>query len=494
MTEHSSRMSRRSFIQTAATTAGVATLGGALAACGSGGQAGNSGVTLTHWDTYVTQGPYIDNEIKLFEKAHPGIKIKKVSQASGDYANLFSLAERSKNVPDIAAIPTQPVIYDQVKKGWWLPVDKWAKEQWRAKFPPLALHEGSNSFNGKLYSAPFDGLVVPFQLYINNKVFRNAGLVNADGSVKVPRTWDDVTRAAEAITKKSGGQTYGLGFGNGSFNVLTWWLFVFLIGSDCPGGPGDMDLRVGKYTYASNRNYGDWIRLFKEWKDKNYFYPNSLSISDEVARAYFERGKFGMTIGGVWDQAEWSSRQFTDYSLDTLISPQEKPSSYFPTRPGGASWGITAQTKHQDEAWAWFDWLYSVEAGKRWVQMGEGISIYPQNNDPKYNNFKPFSQYIATAKYSVIGPDPTIRNPATSYVATQQISPAMGDILVGYYTGQIKDIDGALASLAQRSQAEMERAMKLANQQGHKVSIKDYIFTDWKDLTKPYITEPGKGY
>ncbi|GLV54056.1 sugar ABC transporter substrate-binding protein [Dictyobacter sp. S3.2.2.5] len=481
-------MNRRRFMQATVTTAALASLGDILAACSNSTGSSGKTVTIKYWDSAVTQGPYIDKEIKLFQQAHPDIKIQKTTQAAAQYSNLVSFAQRSTNIPDLAAIPQTPTFYEQIQKNWWLPMNKWADEKWRAKFPLLALHEGSNIFNGKLYSAPTTTLTVPFQLYINNDVFRKAGLVNSDGSVKIPRTWDDVTHAAEAITKKSSGQTYGLGFGNGSFPLLNWWLFVFIIGADCPGGPGDPDLRTGKYTFASNRNYADWIQLFKEWKTKNYIYPNSLTLSDEVARAYFERGKFGMTVGGVWNQAEWTQHQFTDYSLTTLITPNDEPENLFPTRPGGYSYAISAKAKYPDEAWAWFDWLTSPEAGKRWVQMGEDLSIYPQNNNPAYNTFKPFSQYVATAKFAVTGPDPTIRNPEVSYVSPQTVTPAMSDILTGYYTGQVSDLQGALKTFQDKSQKALDDAIKLAQQQGHKVSAADYVFADW-DPSKPYITK-----
>ncbi|GCE10769.1 ABC transporter substrate-binding protein [Tengunoibacter tsumagoiensis] len=482
-------MNRRRFIQSASAAAGLATLPGLLDACGSQDAAGT--VTLKYWDFYVTQAPWIDNEIKLFQQAHPGIKIKKSTQSVGDYANLYSLAVRSNNTPDIAMIPQTPVFNDQVAKGWWQPLDKWADDKWRSRFIPNTLHEGSNIFNGKLYSVPLEGLAVPFQLYINHSVFRAADLVNADGTIMIPRTWDDVTHASEAITKKSGGQVYGLGFGNSAYDVLSWWMFVFIIGAGCPGGPGDPDLRTGKYAFHSNRNYADWLNLLKEWKDRQYIYPDSISISDEVARAYFERGKFGMTIGGIWDQPEWTSHQFTDYSLTTLITPNKEPDSYFPIKPGGTFTAISSKSKHQDEAWAWFDWLASVDAGKRWVEMGEGLSIFPQNNDPKNNSQPHFKQYIDTAKFSVPGPDPTIRNPNVGLVVPQTVKPAMGDIIAGYYTGQISNISDALQELEQKSQKALEDAIAVTNQQGHKVSIDDYIFTDW-DVKKPYVTKPNK--
>ncbi|MDA8189784.1 MAG: hypothetical protein M0T85_16715, partial [Dehalococcoidales bacterium] len=64
-----------------------------LAACapatntGSGGSGGGSGgqVTIEYWDWWVTQGPTIDKEIKLFEQAHPNIKIKKTTQVVDKY-------------------------------------------------------------------------------------------------------------------------------------------------------------------------------------------------------------------------------------------------------------------------------------------------------------------------------------------------------------------------------------------------------------------------
>src|SRR2546430_3933687 len=100
----------------------------------------------------------------------------------------------------------------------------------------------------------------------NTRVFENAGLVNKDGSVKMPRTWDDVTRAADAIGKKSGGTVYGLGFGNGApSGILSYWIEVFVRAAGRPGGaisfsvPGGvgMDVRTGKYSFGSDRNYTD---------------------------------------------------------------------------------------------------------------------------------------------------------------------------------------------------------------------------------------------
>lgn len=490
--KQSNTIDRRRFLRGAAATAGAAALAGALPvhSFASSGRAG--AVTINYWDWWVSQAPWLDNEIKLFEKAHPGITIKKTTNVTNQYANLFALAEKSGNEPDVFMIPATPLLNDQVKRGWLMPLNKWANSSWQGEFPKGTFHEGNNVFNGKLYTAPFSGYAPWLQLYINNKVFRQAGLTNKDGSVKLPRTWDDVTSAAATIAKKGGGSTYGLGFGNNQNFILAWWWELFVRGAGSPGGlsnaPSGMDYRVGKYTYATDRNYMDVVDLILEWKNKGYMYPNGMSISDETARAFFERGKFGMTVGGVWNQAEWTQHKFTDYSLITLPTPGATPKGYFYYTPGGSLWAISSKAKNPEAAWAWFDWLYSIPAGKRWVQMGEDLSIFPQDDNPKFNTFKPFAAYVATRKYDLPQPDPSVRNPQTANVIVNAVKPDHNDVIAGIYTGQIKDVKSALAALAERYQKALDDGIAQARKQGHKVSIKDYTFPDW-NITKPYYTK-----
>ena len=485
-------INRRRFLQGAATIAGALTLAGAGPGVSYATAERKGTVTISHWDWWVSQTPWVNDEIKLFEAAHPGITIKKTTNVTNQYANLFALAVKSGNEPDVFLIPQTPTLADQVARGWLLPIDKWANAAWQARFPRGTFHEGSNMFSRKLYSAPFTGAAPWLQLYINHRVFRSAGLVNKDGSVKLPRTWDDVSRAAAAITKKSGGSTYGLGFGNNQNFILAWWLELFVRGAGSPGGAFNMDYRVGRWTYATDRNYMDVIDLLLEWKNKGYFYPNGMSISDEVARAFFERGKFGMTVGGVWNQPEWTQHHFTDYSLITLPTPGATPKGYFYDTPGGSLWAISAKTKHPDEAWAWFDWLYSPAAGKRWVEMGEGVSIFPEDDNPRLIKFKPFAEYVATRKYVLPGPDPSVHNPQTSHVIQAAVHPDINDVMAGIYTGQVKDIKGSLAGLAARYHKALTDGIAQARKQGYKVGLSDYIFPDW-DITKPYYTKPRQG-
>ncbi|SFF75653.1 ABC-type glycerol-3-phosphate transport system, substrate-binding protein [Actinacidiphila alni] len=479
-------LTRRGLLRSAAVLGGAATLGGALSACSSSSGSGG-GTTLTHWDFYDSQEPWVKNELALFGKAHPEIHVRRTKNAQAGYDNLFNLAERSGRTPDTFFLTKQTVpINQQVQKGWLLPLDKYATAEWVRTFPAYSFVEGLNVFDGKIYSAPFVGSGPPNQLFVNNKVFRDAGLTNADGSVQVPRTWDDMSRAADAIVRRSGGRTYGLGFGNGSTNLFAWWFDVLIRGAGSPGGSTGLDLRVGKYTYGTDRNYADLTNLIMEWKKKDYFYPNSLSVSDEIARAYFERGKFGMTVGGVWNEAEWTAHGFTDYSVTTLVGPDETHKAYFYRTPGSALMGINARTKHPDAAWQWFSWWHSKAAAVRWVQKyREDLSAHPEANASDAIRFKPFAEYVALQDLSLPGPQPWIRNPAASGVVVAPVQPDLGAFVAGVYSGQIKDISGALTSLGERSQSALDAGIKDGQKRGLKISAADWVFADW-DPTKPY--------
>jgi ABC-type glycerol-3-phosphate transport system substrate-binding protein len=485
------RMSRRRFVRAAAVLAGTTAFGGTLAACGAP-SGSSSRITVNAWDWWVSQSPWLDNEVKLFAQAHGGIQLKRTVNATSTYDRLFTLAERSGTAPDVFMVSTTTVpLNQQVANGWLLPLDQWANSSWRRRFPAYSFVEGSNMFGGKVYSAPLTAPAPWLQLYINNKVFRAAGLTNADGSVRIPRTWDDVTRFAETITKKGNGDVYGLGFGNGSFPILPWWVEVFVRPAGSHGGATGPDGRTGKYTFGSDRNYLDFAQLLLEWNRRGYVFPSSISISDEIARSYFERGRFGMTIGGVWNQAEWTQHGFKDYSLTTLIGPLQQRKGYFYSSPGigtgtQPALAISSKTRHPDQAWAWFDWFYGKDAGRRWVQeYHEDLSIYPRNNDPGKIGFKPFAQYVGLKDLAIPGPSASLRNPAQAYVVINPVQPDFGTILTGLYTGQVKDVRSAFSDLDARLENALDAGIKQAQQQGHSVSRNDLVFADW-DITRPY--------
>jgi ABC-type glycerol-3-phosphate transport system substrate-binding protein len=479
-------MQRRTLMKAAVAAAFAPT----LAACSS--DEPSAGQQVTSWDWLVSQAGWMDQEIKLFQQAHGGSTVKKTTQVTDKYPDLIALAVRSGTAPDVFQLPRKPAIEEQVSTGWLLPLDKWATDSWKSRFGVGWFNEGGNTFGGKTYSAPFNGAGSNLQLYCHHGLFKQAGLINSDGTIQLPKTWDDVTRAAEAITSKSGGKAFGLGFGNSGNFALGWLIEIFCRGAGAVGGTNTLDYRVGKWTYGSDRNYADFLALLLDWKKRGYVFPTSMSISDEQARAFFAQGKFGMIVNGVWSQSAWTEAKFTDYSLVTLPSPTATPQGFFYYGKASSSrmFGISAKAKNPDAAFAWLDWLYSKEAGRRWVEAGLGLSVYPENNDPAAVKFAPFGQYVATSVTNLAGPDPKLRNPDVAKVKAQAAKPDINDTAAGLYTGQLKNIGAALSDLDGRLNKAQQDAVTAAAAAGAKVSMADFVFADW-DPTKPYETKPA---
>jgi multiple sugar transport system substrate-binding protein len=104
---------------------------------------------------------------------------------------------------------------------------------------------------------------------------------------------------------------------------------------------------------------------------------------------------------------------------------------------------------------------------------------------------QPYDQYATNDAFRYIFsstdlvrtyPEPTIRKPelAQLQITLQGASP--DDMIVGILSGQITDIDAALADLDQRKMQALETAIADAQAAGLDVSMEDFLFPDWNPL------------
>lgn len=451
----------------------------------SGGSDGK--VTVTYWDWWVTQSPTIEREIELFEKEHPNIEIKRTTQVVDKYPELLQLAFKGGNAPDVFLIPEKPAFNEQVKQGWFLPLNKWATPEWQARYPEASFAEGANVIDGKIYTAPYEGTVPWLQLYVNTKVFKDAGLIDSNGNALMPKNWEDVRAYSEKITKQGGGKVYGFGFGNKQKFVLPWQMMM-VQNSGAPGGTSGIDQRTGQSSWASNPVYGEWISFFMGMKQDGSIVPNAMSMDDEMARAAFAEGKFGMMVGGVWNQGGWAKTHpsFKDYTLTRLPYRGEAQESFFYRTPGGQGWAISSKTKQAEAAWLWFDWLNSKDASERWVKDGNGSRVYPEVNKPENAPTAQFAEYLKLGQTDVrLAPAPSQEHPEMNEVKTQAVKPNIQDILEGIYAGQITNVEGALKDLEARENSALARAIADAQQRGVKLDQSWFSTPSW-DITQDF--------
>jgi multiple sugar transport system substrate-binding protein len=67
----------------------------------------------------------------------------------------------------------------------------------------------------------------------------------------------------------------------------------------------------------------------------------------------------------------------------------------------------------------------------------------------------------------------------------KDIRPNLGEIVQGALSGTVSDWKGALKDLSDKLTAERDRAIKVVQGKGVKVSVDDWIFANW-DTTKDY--------
>jgi ABC-type glycerol-3-phosphate transport system substrate-binding protein len=454
----------------------------------------NQPVTITHWDWWVTQSPWLDNEINLFQQANPNITITRTVQ-SGTFADLLNLAFRDNSAPDVYFFNPGDVA-TLVEQEQAKPISDFADfAEFQATFPSPAVW--SAPINGNFYSAPREAISSWWnQLYVHTGILEQYGYVNNDGSAKLPTTMAEFLEACRLVATESNGQVYGYGnpFSSG-WTPIFWWYNAQLSGGNLTSRNG-FDFKTGRYDWDTNPVWQELAESFVTLRDENLILPESATIDDEGIRALFAEGRYAFLHSGVWSVSGWEQTH-PEFSQYTLIPPPRLASStaqsYFYTTPpvgGAGNTFINSRSENTEAAWEWFKWLHSRPAMQRWVAAGQGLSLWGEDNDPALAQNAALSSLFANdAAINRVGPALTVRNPNIALVNEEPARPDENAILVGIFTGQITDIEGALKQLADDRNAALDQGIADANAAGLSVSRDDYAFPDW-DPTQDYVTQP----
>ncbi|GGZ10405.1 extracellular solute-binding protein [Streptomyces poonensis] len=265
-----------------AATALVASFALAATACGGSdsGDSADGPVTITYWDTSnaTNEAPTYKALVKEFEAANKDIKVKFVNVPFDQAQNKFDTAAGASGAPDVlrAEVGWTPAF---AKKGYFLPLDGTEALAEQDKFKSNLLEQAK--YEGKTYGVP---LVTDTLAFVYNKeLFEKAG-------VEVPKTWEDLKKAAATIKDKTGVDGYW-----GS--TAGYYGQPFLYGE----GTDTVDAEGKKITVASaeaKKAYQTWLDLFD---------GKGLHKADTTADAYahqqdaFNNGKVASIIQGPWE-------------------------------------------------------------------------------------------------------------------------------------------------------------------------------------------------
>lgn len=443
-------------------------------------------VTITYWDWWVTQSDAIDGTIAAFEEAHPNITVEKTTQS--DYDNLINLGFESGNAPDVYMLPSNTPISVMVENNRVLPWNEFDDyEAFMGQFPATRFIEGINVLDGNVYT--FDPFVtLPWlQMYVNLNVYEEAGLVDDDGNPVLPTTMAEMLDNARVIREETG--KYGFGF-SGTQDWATWWWWWACQYSEpifYDGSPSGWNPVTGQFEWASNQCAADVVDSLITMRDEDLLLPDTLMIDDEQARAFFAEDEFAHLVGGTWIMPGWADTHpdFSNYTaLPFPFINAEDFGGYFYVSGGGRWLGINPDTEHPEAAWEFYKFMHSETFGQLWAETGNGLAIMTPGEVSDYDAFTPAWQNIfAMADLVRNSPQPAVRNPDVADIEITLIGPWEGQVLLGILTGQIDDVEAALADLDERYMAALEQGIADAQAAGADVSIDDYIFPDWDPLT-----------
>ena len=218
------------------------------------------------------------------------------------------------------------------------------------------------SQDGKIYGVPCYGWFAG--VFYNKDLFEKAGIT------ELPMTFDDFLNVCRKL-QDAGIQPLSMGLAD-SDNALHS-ICGFMESNYYAENGREVDT---EFAYGEKKLADMWKDPMAKWYrlvDEGYITPDMVGISGENALDVFENGKAAMFYTGPWYYNE-----FTDAGLRFGVLPftgDTEDETYLVGGPA-ASWGINANSDHQDGAMAVMKALASVEVQQAFINENAGSSTY----------------------------------------------------------------------------------------------------------------------
>jgi multiple sugar transport system substrate-binding protein len=347
----------------------------------------------SHWAAEKIKRDFVEDAIKRFEAANPGVKIEaQWYEKTALYAALKT-ALRAGTAPDL--FYAEPDQFEYMENGLlldlsavnWAAIEPWAKEIW--------------SYKGKPYGMPLEAATV--ELYYNKKLL-------ADLGIKVPASLQLSAQDLTDLAKKARAKNItpmSLGVGDrpypGAYLVHEALLKKL-------GIQQYDDLLKGKLSWSDPRVV-ETLRVVRSWTEAGLLPTTFTTLKLGEAHGYFHTNPGAVTmLVGSW----YTSRAFNP--PDKGGQPANFPLGImkFPSMPGaacnecrtlsvGGSYVANAATKHPKQAIAFLNSFANPEAASRWLEnvlVQTGIKAdYSKVSGPHAGYFRELGATSQGAKF-----------------------------------------------------------------------------------------------
>ncbi|XEC94393.1 sugar ABC transporter substrate-binding protein [Paenibacillus tarimensis] len=322
-------------------------------------------VTLKFWrpSGNDAENGAIAKLIENFEAGHTGIKVELENIPFDSYETKIRTALAGKNAADIIAIdaPTMP---SYANAGALYDLTPHMEADADLSDIPEGVLE-SMKYNGKIYIAAISE--ANLAMFYNKKMFEAKGIPLPPANVDEAWTWEQVLDAAKQLNDPDNG-IYGLdpaeGFGGGEgpayFKTPILWQFgAEVLSPDGSTAKGYLDSEEAKEA----------LRFYQALYHEHKVSPFELPPDP------FATGKVAMSVSGIWMLAHFKNN-FPDFKFgeDWDIAPLPKAKRQAMAN-GSWTFGITADSKHPEEAWKLINYMTSTEGAKIYAETTGAMPV-----------------------------------------------------------------------------------------------------------------------
>ncbi|PYE54469.1 ABC transporter substrate-binding protein [Deinococcus yavapaiensis] len=310
-------------------------------------------VNLTVW-SWV---PNLDKTVKEFEKIYPNIKVKVENLGGGPatYTKLQTALKAGSGAPDVVQIE-YGYLPSFIDTGGLADLTKYGANEARNLFVPWTW--GQVSPDGKsVYAIPQD--TGPFAMVYRKDIFDKY-------KIAVPKTWNEYAKAAEQLSKASGGKVKMGNF----YSTFSPW-FIALAWQD--GGQFFKRSGDGWVQTLDNSSAKKVLNYWNGLIKKGY-----VSTVPAFSADYWNAagaGQIATNFEAAWGPGGYASSMKTKSAGQWRVAslPQWKAGASASGNWGGSSMAVTTQSKNPQAAAAFALWLNSSRTAVETNFKGGGL-------------------------------------------------------------------------------------------------------------------------
>lgn len=354
---------------------------------------GKINISVGNWPD-ETNPEGVANQEKLvegFEKENPDINV--IGDTFRYDTKTFTMKAAAGQLPTMYK-PWFTEINQIIDAGYAADITELAKEHGYTDALNPELMKYVTDENGRVYGLPTDAYVVG--LALNKKIFEDAGLVNEDGSLMTPDTYEDVAEFSRIIKEKTG----AAGLVLPTTNNCGGWLFLNIAWS------------YG-VEFAKQREDGSWQATFdtkeardalqyvKDLKWKYNGIHDDTVIDQGTMMKYFGtyQGAMVFTEPNEWN---WITAGFgMDVDDIYFVDAPKGPAGRY-AQMGGNLWMFSPKATEEE-----------IDAGMKWLKFTD---FSPELTDKEGENLKLSFENILSSNGAVL-PD----RPYPTWVNQQRI-------------------------------------------------------------------------